>query len=253
MWYRQGARPKEPMGHPHRAVSAEPSRRRDSPSNRVHFNDDIDYSDSLQRTVSLTNLTDNGAMRFQFSFAPGEKDNGGTFSDLHGPGRPFEDISSDQIAEDETVPNNAPSDDELQNKHSASMGPELAHEIGYYSKLYEDINSKNKAKKSRKPWKRNKAKFTPSDDDVRVFSNLVKARSTSNIAQSSGCLSGSFSESYENIPPAKNHNDTYENLPSLDDTEENPYEEMPHVRRKVPPVKPPRPLKKQDHGKSKYF
>ena len=132
-------------------------------------------------------------------------------------------------------------DNTSQSNYSTGSGPELAHEIGYYNKLYEDINSTSKTKKTKRPWKRNKAKFTPSDDDEKVFSNLVKARSVSNIVQSTEYMHRTErmqrprNDHYENLPSLPGHDNTYENIPSLskyDGTDEDPYEEVPHVKRK---------------------
>ncbi len=254
MWYRQGARPKLRPGDPatRRAASAvdlrEP-RDRESPINRVRFQDEV-YSESAydnealqphHRTVSYPELLhgsnkNHGASDLKFgskSNPPHINMNGNvTLSrprsalshsssdlDLHGPGRPqngsklarnvkqkqnavpLDTILSHASTSDRdfesslelhranpavVLPDGSIAYDSL--SHSNFSGPELAHEIGYYSKIREDINAVDKIKKSKKPWKRNKAKFTPGDFDEKLHSNLVKARSASSIAQSTESL-----------------------------------------------------------------
>lgn len=245
MWYRQGARPKVRPGDPstRRAASAvdlrEP-RDRESPVNRVRFQDEVDSESayenfSLQphhRTVSYPELLhgsnkNHGASDLKFgskSNPPHVKMNGNVTLgrpksalshsssevDLHGPGRPQH--GSKSATPLDTILSHATTSDrdfesslELHRANPALVlpdgsiaydslspsnfsGPELAHEIGYYSKIREDINAVDKIKKSKKPWKRNKAKFSPGDFDEKLHTNLVKARSASSIAQSTESL-----------------------------------------------------------------
>lgn len=82
---------------------------------------------------------------------------------------------------------------------SPSSEIELAHEIGYYNKLYEDINA-SKMKKSKKPWKRNKGYYTPSEEVEKVQTQLMqRSSSTQSLASQK---SKDFNGSVTGKPPA---------------------------------------------------
>ena len=262
MWYRQGVHPKMDL-MARRTVSVDDFSRTDSLNNRVHFNDAIDYNEELEpwyRTLSPSDPISKNV--FQFGIPPGYEynvnDNGATETDIdfhdhrRSAGKRRERISLGHgIKKDSSPDNNVGWDNMSQSNYSSASGPELAHEIGYYSKLYDDINNKSKVKKSKKPWKRNKAKFIPGDYNE-TGTNLVKASSVGDISQSKGYTHKTGkTQSGEIFSSSPGNDGPDENIPSStwsSGADENPYEELSRIKRKIPPVKPPRPHKNRSSG-----
>ena len=245
-----------------RSVSVDDFSRTDSPNNRVHFNDAVDYNEELEpwyQTLSPSEPVSKDV--FQFGVPPGYKysvnDSGATEADINfhdhrrSAGRRRERMSSDHGTKKDSSPDNNVGWDNMSQSHYSSVsGSELAHEIGYYSKLYDDINNKSKVKKSKKPWKRNKAKFIPGNYDEPVSTNLAKSRSESDITQSKEYTHKTGKKQIgEKVSSLAGIDGHYQNiLSSTCGSDENPYEELSHIKKKVPPVKPPRPHKNRNNG-----
>ncbi len=253
-WHRQGARPKVFLKKQskHKAASvSDLTLPKDWPSsNRVHFNDDVDYvsSEPLQRNHRAVSHPDLSVSGFSANELPVTSKS--TSLTLPNPARKTHKSSETFSWEDMS--------------QDVSSGPELAHEIGYYSRLYEDINSGCKAKKSKRPWRRNRAKFNPSDENDILFSNLVKARSVSDISQS-GSTKHATSEStnddgsWPKEPRFSGQSSSAADLQSSASQqsslarEENPYEDVSVLQERLPPNRPPKPPRLHQRGLQKFL